>query len=145
MFEYGPSGEMADVMISCDAWGAKRRLAEVMGPIGAKLLPACTARRPHLRNTDPDGCKCDRVRPIALGSSNTWFPVLISALSVPQATDELGRMVVENSAVFADMDSKTCGCGRRSRLPGCKVSTSSTPAIQDDLNHRSPGRGLRKD
>ena len=117
MFEYGPSGEMADVMISCDACGAKRRLAEVMGPIGAKLLPACTARRPHLRDTDPDGCKCDRVRPIALGSSNTWFPVLISALSVPQATDELGRMVVENSAVFADMDSKSVlGYARRQGL-----------------------------
>ncbi len=117
MREYGPSGEMADVMISCDACKAKRRLAEVIGPIGAKLLPACTARRPHLRDHDPDGCKCDKVRPIALGASNTWFPVLISALSVPQTADELGRLIEENSATFADMDSKSVlGYARRQGL-----------------------------
>lgn len=34
------------------------------------------------------------------GASNLWFPVIISALSVPQATDDLGRMVEENWAVL---------------------------------------------
>jgi len=117
MREYGPSGEMADIMISCDACNLKRRLVEVIGPIGSKLVPACSARRPHLRDVDPDGCKCDRVRPIALGASNAWFPVLISALSVPQAFDELGRLIEENSTTFAEMDSKSMlGHARRQGL-----------------------------
>jgi hypothetical protein len=30
------------------------------------------------------------------GASNLWFPVLISALSVPQASDDLGRLVEDN-------------------------------------------------
>ena len=30
------------------------------------------------------------------GASNLWFPVVISALSVPQASDDLGRLVEEN-------------------------------------------------
>ena len=34
------------------------------------------------------------------GASNLWFPVLISALSVPQATDDLGRLIEENWAVL---------------------------------------------
>ncbi len=30
------------------------------------------------------------------GASNLWFPILISALSIPHAVDELGRLVEEN-------------------------------------------------
>ena len=40
---------------------------------------------------------CDR---LLQGASNLWFPVLISALSVPQAADDLGRLVEENWAVL---------------------------------------------
>lgn len=98
MFEYGPSGEMADVTITCEKCESRRRLAEVIGPMGVKNMPPCNARRPHLRDHDPDGCDCESVRPIALGASNLWFPVIISALSVPQATDDLGRLIEENWA-----------------------------------------------
>ena len=70
MFEFGPSGEMADVTIACDKCEKRRRLAEVVGPIGSKNMPPCNARRPHLRDHDPNGCDCDSVRPIALGASN---------------------------------------------------------------------------
>lgn len=105
MFEFGPSGEMADVTIACDKCGSKRRMVEAIGPVGSQNLPACTARRPHLRDHDPNGCDCDNVRPIALGASNLWFPVVISALSVPQAADDLGRLVEENWAVLAKASS----------------------------------------
>jgi len=100
LFEFGPSGEMADVQVVCDKCEAGRRMAEVVGPVGAKQMPSCRGRRPHLRDVDPNGCTVDSVRPIALGASNLWFPVLISALSVPQATDDLGRLVEDNWAVL---------------------------------------------
>lgn len=100
MYEFGPSGEMADMTVVCDKCEKRRRLAEVVGPQGAKHMPACTFRWPHLRGQDPNECDCDTVRPIALGASNLWFPVLISALSVPQATDDLGRLIEENWAVL---------------------------------------------
>ncbi len=117
MLEFGPSGEMADVTVFCDKCEARRRLAEVIGPHGAQQMPACNGRRPHLRDFDPNGCDCEKVRPIALGASNLWFPVLISALSVPQAADDLGRLIEENSNVFADMDSPAVlGYARRQGL-----------------------------
>jgi len=100
LFEFGPSGEMADVQVVCDKCEAIRRMAEVVGPLGAKQMPPCRGRRPHLRDLDANGCDVDGVRPIALGASNLWFPVLITALSVPQATDDLGRLVEDNWAVL---------------------------------------------
>lgn len=100
MYEFGPSGEMADMTIVCDKCEKRRRLAEVVGPQGQKQMPGCKGRRPHLRDYSPNGCDCEAVRPIALGASNLWFPVLISALSVPQATDDLGRLIEENWAVL---------------------------------------------
>lgn len=106
MIEFGPSGEMADVTITCDKCEAKRRLVEVVGPTGAKNLPVCNARRPHLRDYDANGCDCKTVRPVALGASNLWFPVIISALSVPEATDDLGRLIEDNWAVLANASSR---------------------------------------
>jgi hypothetical protein len=100
MYEFGPSGEMADVTIVCDKCGRKRRLAEVVGPAGAEEIKTCTRRRPHLRDLDPKEADCQGVRPIALGASNIWFPVTISALSVPRADDELGRLIEDNSAIL---------------------------------------------
>ena len=53
------------------------------------LLGIPKARRPHLRDFDPNSCDQEHVKPMLQGASNLWFPVLISALSVPQASDDL--------------------------------------------------------
>src|SRR5262249_16793545 len=63
-------------------------------------LPSCRGRRPHLRDYDPKGCDQDHVKPMLQGASNLWFPVVISALSVPQASDDLGRLIEDNWAVL---------------------------------------------
>lgn len=98
--ELGPSGEMADVQVVCEGCQANRRLAEVIGPARDGLLPPCTGRRPHLRDFDPNGCSVKNTKAISLGASNLWFPVLISAVSIPQTTDILGSLVDEHWAVL---------------------------------------------
>jgi hypothetical protein len=40
------------------------------------------------------------MKPMLQGASNLWFPVIISPLSVPQAADDLGRLVEENWAIL---------------------------------------------
>src|SRR5947209_13254799 len=55
---------------------------------------------------DPKGCDAPHVQPILQGASNSWFSVMISALSVPQATDKLAQMVEENWAVLEKAQSK---------------------------------------
>ena len=100
LYEIGASGEASDVEVKCQKCGASRRMAEAFGRDNQKNMPACRGRRPHLRDFDPKGCDVPHVQPILQGASNCWFAVMISALSVPQATNKLAQLVDENWAVL---------------------------------------------
>ena len=105
LYEVGASGEALDVEVKCDGCQTRRRMGQAFGPNNRTSMPACRGRRPHLRDFDPNGCDQDHVKPMLQGASNLWFPVLISALSVPQATDDLGRLVEENWVVLEKVTS----------------------------------------
>lgn len=100
LYEVGASGEALDVEVKCEGCGTRRRMGQAFGPNNRDAMPPCRGRRPHLRDIDPDGCDEPHVKPMLQGASNLWFPVQISALSVPQASDELGRLVDENWEVL---------------------------------------------
>ena len=102
LYEVGASGEALDVEVKCDGCDRRRRMGQAFGPNNRTAMPACRGRRPHLRDFDPNGCDQEHVKPMLQGASNLWFPVLISALSVPQASDELGQLIDENWAVFRE-------------------------------------------
>ena len=84
LIEFGVSGEARDLEVRCDSCGARRRLSDAFGEDNRAKLPMCRGRRPHLRDYDPDGCN-HQIRPIILGASNTWFPVVYSAVAIPMA------------------------------------------------------------
>jgi hypothetical protein len=100
LYEVGASGEALDVEVKCEGCGIRRRMGQAFGLNNRAVMPGCRGRRPHLRDIDPNGCDQDHVKPMLQGASNLWFPVLISALSVPQASDDLGRLVEDNWAVL---------------------------------------------
>ena len=100
LYEVGASGEALDVEVKCEGCGVRRRMGQAFGPNNRTVMPACRGRRPHLRDVDPNGCDQEHVKPMLQGASNLWFPVLISALSVPQASDDLGRLVEDNWVVL---------------------------------------------
>jgi len=106
LYEVGASGEASDVEVACDKCKARRRMAEAFGRDNLKNMPACRGRRPHLRDVDPKGCDVQHVSPILQGASSSWFPVMISALSVPQATDRLAQLVDDNWAVLEKASSQ---------------------------------------
>lgn len=93
LYEVGASGEASDVEVHCRGCDARRRMAEAFGRDNQRNLPPCRGRRPHLRDIDPNGCSEPHVRAILQGASNSWFSVIVSALSIPQATDKLGQLV----------------------------------------------------
>jgi Domain of unknown function (DUF1998) len=100
LYEIGASGEAADVEVECRQCNRKRRMAEAFGRDNAENMPPCRGRRPHLRDMDHEGCDVDHVRPILQGASNSWFPVTLTALSIPQATNKLAQLVEDHWAVL---------------------------------------------
>ena len=50
------------------------------------------------------GCNVEHVTPILQGASNSWFPVMLSALAVPQSTDKLAQLVDDNWVTLEKVD-----------------------------------------
>jgi Domain of unknown function (DUF1998) len=90
--EYGVSGSAADIEVKCLTCDAKRRMSDAFGEQGKINMPQCRGRNAHLRNFEADGCD-EQMIAISLGASNSWFPITLSALSIPTMTDPLGQLV----------------------------------------------------
>jgi hypothetical protein len=102
LIELGASGEIADIEVKCEVCEARRRMSAAFASQDDEekaCLPPCRGRHPHLRKFAEEGCKCP-ARAILLGASNSWFPVMLSALSVPTQVDKLAQLLVQHSALF---------------------------------------------
>lgn len=98
--EYGASGDASDVVVECTNCDAPyRRMAEAFDK---EKRFQCSGHHPHLRLTETEKCK-EEAKPILLGASNTWFPVSLSALSIPQATNKLAQVVEEHWGELKDI------------------------------------------
>jgi hypothetical protein len=101
--EQGSGDEPSDLYVRCTQCDAARSMAEALDRNGPYPV-AGTGRRPHLRDYDPEGCH-ERMRVITLGASNTWFPVLRSALTLPREGDRLAQLVEANWALLSKAQS----------------------------------------
>jgi hypothetical protein len=99
--EYGASGDASDIVVKCHSCAAERRMADAFD---SDVTFTCPAHHPHLRLIESQGC-IEPAKTILLGSSNGWFPTALSALSIPRATDKLGKLVEEQWGELADLDS----------------------------------------
>lgn len=120
-FESGASLQTENLWVKCDQCGAARSMAMAFGKPGKENLPACRGRHPHLDHFD-SGCK-EEARTVLLGSTNSWFPVLVSALAIPLTEDPLSELVREHWDQLADLDSPE-------EIPtALKLLRKSTPAF----------------
>jgi hypothetical protein len=97
--EFGASGDASDIVVKCHACGIERRMADAFDD-SEKPQFFCSGHHPHLRLVEHT-CTED-AKAILLGASNSWFPTPLSALSIPRATDKLGRLVEEQWAELKD-------------------------------------------
>ena len=90
MYEFGPSGDVLDIMIKCHSCNTSRSMSEAFD----RDPPfACPGHHPHLRQISPNGCP-ELAKPILLGASNSWFPQVMSVLSIPDTgNDALAQLV----------------------------------------------------
>ncbi len=95
LYELGASGEVADIQVHCVKCDMKRRMSYAFGPEAHTQLGKCRGRMPHLRTFAEKDCH-DPQKAILLGASNSWFPITLSALSLPVSTDKLGQLVEQH-------------------------------------------------
>jgi hypothetical protein len=100
--EFGVAGDASDIIVKCEACGKDRRMADAFDSDEFKIQ--CRGHHPHLRMNDPKGCK-ETAKTILLGASNSWFPLVMSALTLPRATDKLGQLIEKHWAKLKDVTS----------------------------------------
>ena len=115
-YEKGSSLETANLFVACDEGlgfssadddthvGAQsggcgmrpRSMVDAFGEAAEQSLPRCRGRHPHLRSASGD---CGQpLKTMLLGSSSSWFPKTISALSIPTGASELEQAVEDEWA-----------------------------------------------
>jgi hypothetical protein len=100
-FEQGASLQTENLWVRCERCGASRSMVDAFGDRGQQLLPKCRGRHPHLGRADAN-CE-ERLRPVLLGASNSWFPVTLTVLAIPTKGDKLAQLLVDKSDLFSDV------------------------------------------
>lgn len=87
----GRGTRSTEVRVDCRTCGADSWITTAFNS-PETTMPACRGREAHLRRFDPRGCG-EQLRPLMLGASNAWFPLTLSALSIPRSSDPLTELV----------------------------------------------------
>jgi hypothetical protein len=99
--EFGASGDASDIVVKCHSCNIERRMADAFDSDAAF---SCPGHHPHLRLVEAARCP-EPAKTILLGASNSWFPTALSALTIPRATDRLGKLVEEQWGELTDLES----------------------------------------
>ena len=79
-------------------------MAHAFGKAGKENLPGCRGRHPHLDHFDTE---CDEeARSVLLGATNSWFPITLSALAIPQTKDPLSQLIQDGWEFFEELESE---------------------------------------
>lgn len=96
--ESGASLQTENLWVKCDECGASKNMSQAFFQSGRENLPACRGRHPHI-NRFEDDCE-EQPRAILLGSTNSWFPVTLSALAIPQTGSPVAQLVADGWKFF---------------------------------------------
>ena len=103
-YESGASLQTENLWVKCDTCSTSRSLAQAFGKAGKENLPSCRGRHPHLDHFDNE-CN-EEARAVLLGATNSWFPITLSALTIPQTKDPLSQLIQDGWVFFEELDSE---------------------------------------
>lgn len=103
-FESGASLQTENLWVKCDECGASRNMAHAFGQAGKENLPGCRGRHPHLDRFEPECSEAPRA--VLLGATNSWFPITLSALAIPQTKDPIDQLIQDGWQFFEDLESE---------------------------------------
>lgn len=84
MVETGTSGDLSEVAVRCDC-GQVRQMSDVAGR-GSQALGRCNGSRPWLGPFAAEAC-AEASRLLVRTASNSYFPQVVSVISLPEADD----------------------------------------------------------
>jgi hypothetical protein len=98
-FEMGASLQTENLWVECERCDKPARsMVDAFGDRGKEALPKCRGRHPHIGRVDPQ-CP-ERLRPVLLGASNSWFPVTLTTLAIPTKGDRIEQLVADKIGLF---------------------------------------------
>lgn len=142
LYELGASGEVADIEVQCARCEKKRRMSDAFSEEGRAELSHCRGRWPHLRKFDEDPCTSQQ-KSILLGASNSWFPMMLSALSIPSTPDRLGQLIEQNWAELEECESPRDVKMKRKLLRG--MASYSEEQIWQAVANKKSGNDAGED
>ncbi|MEC0222929.1 MULTISPECIES: DUF1998 domain-containing protein [Paenibacillus] len=98
----GATGSISDVEVECKGCETRRSLDEAFNEQG---LGKCLGHRQWLGPGDTQPCN-EKPRALLRGASNLYFPVVVSALSIPPFTNPLHQDVADVMDRLSKIDSK---------------------------------------
>ncbi|HBH7896600.1 TPA: DUF1998 domain-containing protein [Vibrio parahaemolyticus] len=92
----GMTGTVRDLMVKCKC-GKERSVGEAFGAKKHQVVGGCSRKRPWLgTNNVDDNCKhSDLAETLQRGATNSWFPVVKSALSIKDAATPIGKLIAQ--------------------------------------------------
>jgi hypothetical protein len=127
--EKGTSADPADTSIVCGC-GRRLSLQETFQP---GRLGKCRGDRPWLLDRDPDGCG-DKLKLLTRTATNTYFPQVLTVISLPTEEDELTKLVHEISGDLASVQSASDVAQAKRFNP--KVAATLGPYPDGDIFER---------
>lgn len=101
LYEFGTSGQASEVVLKCEGCGQTRNMSTAFAREQRGELGACQGRRPHLRD-HTESCS-EQLETVLAGSSNVWFPLRLSVLSIPESEDPLAQLVIAHQSDFSEV------------------------------------------
>jgi hypothetical protein len=98
--EKGTSADPADTAVIC-ACGKRLSLQELFQP---GRLGTCDGERPWLLDRDPNGCG-EKLKLLTRTATNTYFPQVLTVISLPSEEDALSAIVQTFEGVLKDAQS----------------------------------------
>jgi Domain of unknown function (DUF1998) len=102
-FESSESGAISDLFVHCRQCRRTRSMDDAFDDGAASALGPCSGRRPWLADNE-ESCQ-ERLRTVLRGASNLYFPMIQSALSIPEWDDPVHAALAHHEQDLARIDS----------------------------------------
>ncbi|MGY1792803.1 DrmB family protein [Geodermatophilus sp. SYSU D00525] len=96
----GRSSSLSDIRVSCTCGTTPMSLEGAFAADALRGVRSCSGRRPWLGADSRESCT-EVPRTLQRGSSNVWFPVVASAISIPPWSEGVYRLLDRHWSVLA--------------------------------------------